>query len=133
PRGAGSANDPAAKVAIEVDDLVTAGERDRALDIVLKARRDNPQNAAFAFTAGRLYFSKLYWTDGIKNFRDAIRLDPTYRTDPDLIKTTLRGFITTPDVERPLEEFLREDIGAPAIPYLDETAKDHPNAAIRAR
>jgi hypothetical protein len=45
----------------------------------------------------------------------------------------LRGFITTPYVERELETFLREDIGAPAVPYLEETAKEHPNPTIRAR
>ena len=125
--------DPVAPIVTEANDLLANNDRERALQVVLRGQRDFPDNAQLAYVAGRIYFAKLYWNDGIKNFREAIRLDPSYRNDPELIKTVLRGFITTPDVERQLESFLREDIGEPAIPYLEETAKEHPNPAIRAR
>ncbi len=125
--------DPVPGIVAEANDLLANGDRERALSLLVKARRDFPQNAQLAFQAGRVYFAKLYWTDGLASFRDAIRLDPSYRSDPELIKTALRGFITTPGVERDLETFLREDIGEPAVPYLEETARDHPNPTIRAR
>jgi serine/threonine-protein kinase len=130
----GSGADAAAAAAIaEVEDLIRTDDKEAALEHVLRARRQFPDTARLAWLAGRLYFSKLYWTDGIHQFRDAIRLDPAYRSDPELIKTALRGFITTPDVDDRLEEFLRADIGEPARPYLEETARDHPNSVIRAR
>jgi serine/threonine-protein kinase len=129
----GGEGDPVPGIIAQANDMLANGERERALSILVKARRDFPQNAQLAFTAGKVYFAKLYWTDGISSFRDAIRLDPSYRNDPELIKAALRGFITTPGVERDLESFLREDIGEPAIPFLEETARDHPNPTIRAR
>jgi len=73
-----------------------------------------------------------WFTDGVKAFRDAIRLDPAYRSDPELVKTAIRGFITTPDTDPRIEELLR-DLGDAAKPALEETAKSHPNATIRAR
>jgi hypothetical protein len=127
------AADPVAVILADADRLVGSNQRDTALDLLSHARREYPQVASLPYLAGRICFSKLYWNDGIKAFRDAIRLDPSLRSDPELIKTVLRGFITTPDVDRPIEEFLREDIGAIASPYLEETAREHPNAMIRAR
>ncbi|MGE5180724.1 MAG: protein kinase domain-containing protein [Acidobacteriota bacterium] len=125
--------DPVGAIVAEANDDLANGERERALAVVLRGQRDFPDSAQLDYIAGRIYFGKLYWTDGIKNFREAIRLDPSYRSDPELIKAALRGFITTPYVERDLEEFLHDDIGDAAIPYLEETAKDHPNPTIRAR
>ena len=67
------------------------------------------------------------------SFRDAIRLEPSYRSDPELIKTVLRGFNTTPSYNDDLAGFLRDDIGSAAQPLLEETARDHPNPVIRSR
>jgi hypothetical protein len=55
------------------------------------------------------------------------------KSDPELIKTVLKAFITTPRYESQLANFLRESIGDDAKPYLEETAQTHPNASIRAR
>ena len=125
--------DPAAAAVADVESLIKDDDKETALEHALRARKQFPDSADLAFLAGRLYFAKLYWTDGIHQFRDAIRLDPRYRSDPELIKTALRGFITTPDTDDRLEEFLRVDIGEAARPYLEETAREHPNAVIRSR
>jgi hypothetical protein len=45
----------------------------------------------------------------------------------------LRGFLTTPSYNSDLASFLREEIGSAAQPFLEETARDHPNATIRSR
>ncbi|TMQ16031.1 MAG: serine/threonine protein kinase [Deltaproteobacteria bacterium] len=109
------------------------GEKEAALDVLRRARRQYPDSALLAYTAGRICFSKYYWTEGLKDFRDAIRSDPGYRSDPELIKIVLRGFITTPGYNDDLAGFLRDDIGSAAQPFLDETARDHPNPVIRSR
>jgi eukaryotic-like serine/threonine-protein kinase len=127
------AADPVAAALDSAQHLLTSDERDAALDVLARARREHPEAASLPLLAGRIYFAKLYWTDGLRELRDAIRLDPTLRSDPELIKTVLKGFITTPYIERALEAFLREDIGAPAVPYLEETAREHPSATVRAR
>jgi tetratricopeptide (TPR) repeat protein len=131
--GAGSQPDPSHEIVARANELVAQGEREAALDLLTRSRRQAPDSADLAYAAGRIYFSKFYWTDGLKSFRDAIRNDPTYRTDPELIKTVLRGFITTPGYNDELASFLREAIGSAAQPFLEETARDHPNAAIRTR
>ncbi|CAN5908941.1 hypothetical protein BH11MYX3_BH11MYX3_35760 [soil metagenome] len=128
-----SAADGANKVLARAADLVANGEREAAIDALGKARAVYPDNAEIPYMAGKLYFGKLWWTDGLKNFRDAVRLDPRYKTDPELIKMVLKGFITTPSYNDELAGFLHNEIGAPAVEYLEETSRDHPNAAIRSR
>ncbi len=117
----------------QINKMIDDDDQRAALDVALRGRKQYPDSAPLAFVAGKLYFNKLYWTDGLKAFRDAIRLQPDYRTDPQLIKTVLRGFITTPYVDDRIETFLREDIGTAAVPYLEETERDHPNPTIRQR
>jgi serine/threonine-protein kinase len=124
---------PSAGAVARAEALIAAGDRDQALELVLAARRADPTSAPLAALAGRIYFDKLYWTDGMKQLRDAMRIDPQLRADPAIIKTVLRGFITTPRADPALAAFLREEIGAAARPYLEETASSHPRALIRAR
>ncbi len=125
--------DGAQQILARAADLAATGEREAALDLLTKSRAVYATNAELPYLAGKLYFGKLWWTDGLKQFRDAVRLEPRYRTDPELIKIVLKGFITTPSYNDELAQFLRTEIGASAAQYLEETARDHPNAAIRAR
>jgi eukaryotic-like serine/threonine-protein kinase len=124
---------PDSDVVARARGLADAGDVDGAIKLLDAARQLDPDRAALPYELGRLYFARMWWSDGVKWFRAAIRLDQRYRSDPELIKTVLRGFITTPDAEGLLASFLRVDIGAAAIPYLEETAQSHPNPRIRAR
>ena len=133
PADAAPALDPGARALADATRLLDAGDNDAALSTALAGLRDAPNNAQLAALAGRLYFDKLYWRDGIRYFRDAIRHDPQLSADPDVVKAVVRGFNTTPDVDDDIERFLREDVGSAAVPYLEETARKHPNAKIRAR
>ena len=45
----------------------------------------------------------------------------------------IRGFITTPDIDDRIEDFMHDDVRETIRPYLEETAKSHPNKQIRAR
>ena len=131
--GSALAADPTRDLIARANDLAAQGEREAALDLLRRARRQAPDSAPLAYTAGRICFAKFYWSEGLKHFRDAIRLEPSYRADPELIKTVLRGFITTPSYNDDLASFLRDDIGGAAQPFLEETARDHPSAMIRTR
>jgi serine/threonine protein kinase len=125
--------DPIAPVLARVADLYSNGDVEPALTLVTKARRQYPDSAQLAFLEGKIYFAKLWWSDGLKALRDAIRLDPGYRRDPELIKLAIRAFLTTPDRDPELAELLHNDIGDSVRPFLDEVAKSNPNAALRAR
>jgi serine/threonine-protein kinase len=131
---------PVAKKGESVDDLLArakqtaaAGRRDAALDLLLDARKSHPKDARVAYEASKIYFDKMWWADGLKQARAAITLDPTYKTDDELIKLVLKGFNTTKSYDWMLAKFLREDIGEAAKSYLEDTAKNHPNPIVRTR
>jgi hypothetical protein len=111
---------------------VAAGKVDAALDVLLDARRVYPDRAVLPLTAGKLYFSKLWWNDGLVNFREAIKIDPALKRDPAVLAAAVRAFTTTPGYDGRLASFILE-LGAPAIPLLEAVAKSHANPGTRAR
>ncbi|MDX2089205.1 MAG: protein kinase [Kofleriaceae bacterium] len=129
----GTSADGADKILARADELIANGEQAAALTLLDKSAPAFPQNADIPYRAGKLYFAKLWWNDGLRHFRNAVRIDPTLKTDPELIKLVLKAFITTPDYNDTIADFLHQDIGPMAAQYLEETARDHPNKAIRAR
>jgi serine/threonine-protein kinase len=133
PQAPVDAPDPSEDVLVRARALSAAGSADEAIELLGAARKTFPDRAALPFELGKIYFARFWWRDGLDAFRAAIRVDPAYRTDPDLIKTVLRGFITTPDTDEGLARFLLVDVGSDAIPYLQETAQSHPSQKVRAR
>ena len=127
-----AATDPTTEVRTTVDGLVATGRNEAAIALLLKARREYPDRAVLPYLAGKLYFAKLWWADGVAAFRDAIRLDPSYRNDAEMIRTVIRGFVTTPEYDWRIGNFLAE-LGDAAEPALDDTAHNHPNPQVRAR
>ena len=125
--------DPVGDALSKANELASNGRRESAIDLLLSARKMYPDDARVAYLIGKLYFSKLFYSDGLKHLRDAVRLDPALKSDPELIKTVLKAFNTTPSYDRSLAGFLHDQIGDAARPYLEETAQSHPNASIRAR
>jgi hypothetical protein len=113
--------------------LLASEDYEGAVKILRPARKAHPDNAEIAFLAGKAYFGQLWWSDGVDSFRAAVKLDPSYKTNPDMLKAVLKGFLTTPDTDDRIVDFMRHDIGPPMRPYLEETAQKHPKKALRAR
>jgi serine/threonine-protein kinase len=126
-------SDGADAVLAKASDMVAAGRREAALDVLLAARKTFPKDGRVTYEAAKLYLEKMWWADGLKLARAAIDLDPAYKSDADLIKLVVRGFNTTKSVDWTLASFLRKDIGAPAKPFLEDAATKHPNPIVRAR
>jgi eukaryotic-like serine/threonine-protein kinase len=124
--------DPTIELVQNAQLLATAGKVDAAIDLLVDARKVYPDRAVLPATAGKLYFSKLWWADGIASFRAAIKIDPKLREDPEILDAVVRGFTTTPGTDGRLGSLLVE-IGAPAASRLAEIEKSHPNPGIRAR
>jgi len=124
--------DPTDAIVANANQLAAAGKVDAAIDLLVDARRVYPKHAVLPATAGKLYFSKLWWNDGIANLREAIRIDPALRDDPALLDAAVRGFITTPSYDGRLGQFLVE-LGAPVASRLDDIARAHANPEIRGR
>jgi serine/threonine-protein kinase len=129
---ASAPTDPTAQLVANAQLLANAGKVDAAIDLLVDARKVYPDRAVLPATAGKLYFSKLWWADGIVSFRAAIRIDPKLREDPEILDAVVRGFTTTPGTDGRLGALLVE-IGAPAASRLEAVEQSHPNPGIRAR
>ena len=125
--------DPVDELIARALETADAGRREAAIDLLQKARKAYPTNARIPYEASKLVLGKSWWADGLKLARAAIALDPSYRSDADLIKLVLKGFNSTASYDWMLAKFLREDIGAPAKPFLEDTAASHPNLIVRKR
>jgi eukaryotic-like serine/threonine-protein kinase len=112
--------------------LVAAGRADEAERALLALRRSHHDRAEVHYLLGRVYFERLWWSNGMKAYRDAIRLDPAYRADPALIESVLGGFVS-PTQHDAIAAFLRDEVGDAALPYLRALAADHPNPRVRQR
>ncbi len=112
---------------------IADGRIDAAIDLLESLRKVHPGDARAPYLLGRLYFDKLWWRDGLQAYRAALRADPTLASDLALQKDLLRGFLITPRYFAPIASFMRDEIGAPMVPLLEETARSHPNPKTRAR
>lgn len=125
-------DDAVAQVLQRGNQLIAEDDPEEAVAVLSKARKSSPDNAQLALALGRAYFGKLWWSEGVRNFRDAVRLDPELKNDPEMLKALIKGFLTTPDVDDRITDFMLE-LGDPVKPLLQETADTHPNKQLRAR
>jgi eukaryotic-like serine/threonine-protein kinase len=123
------AADPVAEVVTQALQL----RREAAIAMLQRARKTYPKEARLPYEIAKLYLDKLFVPDGLKNARAAMALDPSYKSDPELIKVTLKCFNATAATDWTLAAFLHDEIGPAAKPFLAETAASHPNPIVRAR
>jgi len=126
-------DDPVADLIARARQLAAGGRLKPAIDLLAKARKTYPQDGRLPYHAGLIYLEKMYFADGLPLVRAAIALDPAYRSDDTLIKLLVRGFNATASYDGTIAHFLRSDIGEAAKPYLEETARSHPNPIVRSR
>jgi serine/threonine-protein kinase len=124
--------DPAAAIIDSAKALAQEGKVDRAIDLLVKARATYPDRPSLPLFAGKLYFGKLWWSDGIASFRAAFKLDPGLEKDPEVIAAAVKGFLTTPEYDPRLASLVLE-LGPAAAPALEEAASTHRDPNMRAR
>jgi hypothetical protein len=99
---------------------VVNGDRStRTLKELQKLSYRYPKNAEIAYILGQFYCEKLWMKDGLGYFRKAIQLDGAFRTNPYLIKSVVAGLGNDGDHQL-VEQFLVQDIGPSAAPFLEE-------------
>lgn len=125
--------DGANEAITRAQDLIANNHNEEALRILTSARTLYPTNATLATMAGKLYFAKLWFDDGLGAFRVAVKADPSLAQDPEMAKAVLRGFIASARYDRELANYLHDVVGPSAKPLLEDTAKTHPNAIVRKR
>ncbi|HUH05098.1 MAG TPA: serine/threonine-protein kinase [Kofleriaceae bacterium] len=135
-----SDSDPDAAAVVAVGPAATASV-DRAVAL---GRSDNragskqleelarvfPNDARVRYELGNLYFDRPWWPKGYEAYRAAIERDPAYRKDERLLRNAVRG-LSSDSSHRIAADFLRNVVGAPAIPHLRPLAGS--STASRAR
>lgn len=91
----------------------------RMVKALQKLSYKHPKNAAIPFLLGQLYLGRLWVDDGLKLFRKAIELNPIFRSNPFLIRSVINGLGNDRDQSQ-VRRFLSQEIGKPAVPYLEE-------------
>jgi serine/threonine-protein kinase len=88
--------------------------------------------AQIAYRQGNTYCGKMWWSEALASYREAIRLDSRYREDPRLINNMIGALMSTsfhPEGAR----FLRDEIGPPAVPLLEAATQKAESTTTRKR
>ncbi|HEY5946444.1 MAG TPA: protein kinase, partial [Kofleriaceae bacterium] len=92
-------SDPVPQVIERANALIASEDYEEAVAVLKRSRKANPDNAQLAFLSGKANFARLWWSDGIDDFREAIKIDDGYKQNPELLKAVIKAFITTPDTD----------------------------------
>lgn len=95
---------------------------------------ENAQNAHAHFLNGSLHAVHDEWDHAFVSFAEAIKLDPRYRTDRELLDHVMRRFEVTRDEQAAeAQAFLNEHIQRDALSRLAALAEHHQLKKIRVR
>jgi hypothetical protein len=112
--------------------LVSAGKVDEGVQLLYQLRKASPKSPAIALWLGHAYFKKLWRTDGLREYGDALAGSPALRRDAQLIKNAVSAL--DDPTYRHARALLRKRVGAIAIPELRRASRDgSKNARTQAR
>jgi serine/threonine-protein kinase len=116
----------------QIERWVREGRRDQSLSALAKLRKQHPTSAYAPYLEGQVNFDNLRWVDGLASYGAAIRNNPAYRSDPTLIRNVIRCLVSD-RFHTKCEEFLVQQVGAPAVSHLEEAARADAYANVRTR
>ena len=111
--------------------MVGRGEVDQAIALLNQLRAQQPDNADVPYLLAMIYFDNRRWPDGLEAAQIAVRKNPALKSDPDLIKGSLRSLVSDRGYDRS-QAFLRS-LGPPAMPFIKEAAAHDPSSKVRER
>jgi len=109
----------------EVRALEKRGQIDAAISGLYQLRHANPppkQAAEIAASLGNLYFDRRWWSDALREYGFACKLDKARASDATLIRNTIRALGEAKTARR-AHRLLVDDIGRAAIGPLRAAAK----------
>jgi serine/threonine-protein kinase len=106
----------------EVRSLIAAHRWGEAVERLTKLRKQHPDIGYLSYLQGNLYVAKLWCQQGIDAYQDAVAKDATYRNDELLVRGAIGCLVSDRHAYRSMA-FLRREVGAAAIPYLEEARK----------
>jgi eukaryotic-like serine/threonine-protein kinase len=111
--------------------LVAAGQTPQAIELLERLRSEKPNDADAPYLLATIYFDGHRWTEGLSSAQVAMKKNPAFRTDGDLIRGAIRSLVSDPVTPR-AQSFLR-GLGPAAQPFLKEAARRDPSPKVRER
>jgi eukaryotic-like serine/threonine-protein kinase len=115
----------------EARQLVAAGQTPKAIEVLERLRAEQPTDADAPYMLATIYFDQHRWSEALTAAQAAIRLNPEFRTDGDLVRGAIRSLANDRGYEKS-QAFLR-GLGGAATPFVKEAASRDPNPKIRQR
>jgi serine/threonine-protein kinase len=111
--------------------LIIGGKVDEGVQVLYQLRRKSPHDPEIALWLGHAYFRKLWRTDGLREYDDALEERPSLRRDAQLIRDAV-GALDDPTY-RLARALLRKRVGTAALPELRRAAREGKNARVESR
>ncbi len=130
--------EPVAPAPIEVrnvDDakkLIDQGRREEAIAGLRALKRKHPKSAYIPYLLGHLYFDKRWWSIGMREYKDAIKNNRSYRKRSVLNKNVIRALGSDKSKSKAITLYLKT-IGRSGLKYLRRAAKSDRNSKVRRR
>jgi hypothetical protein len=112
--------------------LIRNGMREPAIASLKEIRRAYPGSAYANFLLAVAHFQKLWWSVGQQYAEAAIAADPAYRRSPTLAKLFVYSLMSDAFWEK-AGAFLTRELAEVSPPYLEQAARTHESARVRAR
>ncbi len=110
--------------------LAGRGRSDDAERLLKQLQDKNPESAEIAYELGNVYAERPYPPKAVEAYREAIRLDSSYRDDPELIDYLIQT-LTSRSAGHAAARVLVRDIGEHAVSRLDQAIDHDPSGVIR--
>jgi len=111
--------------------LLAAGKIDDAIQLLYQLRRQNPRSADVALLLGHAYSRKLWRSDALREYGEALKLQPSLRNDRVLQRNAVAA-LDDPTFKA-ASAFIRARLGSAAAPELRRTSRQSKNPKVQAR
>ena len=111
--------------------MLAATQTADAVALLERVRAEKPDDADAPYLLAIIDFEAHRWSEGLANAQAAVRKNPSFRADGDLIRGVIKSLANDHGYERS-QSFLR-GLGPAATPYLKEAARRDPNTRVRER
>jgi hypothetical protein len=115
----------------EASRQLAAGHVDQAIQTLYAVRRHNPRSAATALLLGHAYFSKLWRTDGLREYDTAIKLSPSLRWNHTLVRNVVAAL--DDPTYRLARAVIKARLGRAALAEVRRAARSKKNPRVQQR
>jgi serine/threonine-protein kinase len=111
--------------------LLVAGKTDEAIQLLYQLRRQNPRSAEVSLLLGHAYSRKLWRSDALREYGEALKLQPALRNDRVLQRNAIAA-LDDPTFKA-ASAFIRARLGSAAAIELRRTSHQSRNPRVQTR